>query len=87
MDELPHYVHTVEIWLERDSELQDPQRLDLLLTGLYQWRRVGVIQRIDKGPALGQMLLQFDVEMTCPPHTLDGAALLMRVSNERRVAG
>lgn len=85
--QLPLYQHTVRLRLEGDEGLEPTDRLQILLTGLFQWMRVGDIVDINEGPASGSQQMEFDVRMTCPPHELGDTKLVVEVSNSRRVDG
>lgn len=85
MSNLPHYEHRIRVWLEGVEGLSETEQLQHLLVALFQWMRVGTIQRLHDGPALGHMALEFDLVTTCPPHDLGQVEVLFKVSQSKRL--
>lgn len=83
--QLPVYQHTIRLRLENDEGMEPTEKLQLLLTGLFQWMRVGDIVDINEGPASGSQEMEFDLLMTCPQHDLGSSRLVVEISNSRRV--
>lgn len=82
---LPRYVHTFKIRVERDKPLTFSKRFEILVAALAQFVRVGEVVASRHGPAAGDLYLEFDLATTCPYHDLEGATLIIEVSNSRRV--
>lgn len=85
VEPLPRYVHTFRVRAEREDPLPFSKRFELLVTALAQLVRVGEVVESRRGPAAGDPFLEFDLETTCPSHDLEGATLIIEVSNSRRV--
>lgn len=85
MSNLPHYNHRVRVWLEGTEQLTETEQLQHLLVALFQWMRVGTIQKLYDGPSLGHMVLEFDLVTTCPPHNLGSVKVHALVSDSTRI--
>jgi hypothetical protein len=81
--QLPVFSHRLIVHLANTDNLTEIEQLNILLTAMFQVMRVGNISRVNKGPSSGELVLDFDLQTTCPPHDLKGAMVVFNITQSR----